>query len=156
MKNIYSIIANKSVVAQDSNMLSIFDCIEELHINIDKEKSKKNEILKIPIKLEIISLWEDEEFDENKYKERKSEYAINLFDSEGKKLDSFASPMVFAVGMKRLRTITVMEGFPITTSGRYVFKIMFRKSKEDKYQKVSEIPIEVIIAFNPIKEDKTT
>ena len=140
MKNIWSAIANKTVVDKDSNMISIFDCIEQFNINIDKKKTDKNEVKKIPAKLEIVSFWKDDEIK----KERRGEFVIELYDPNNKRLNKYENSFVMPKAMKRMRTIITFGGFPITTEGEYVFKIKYRKNKKGKYVQVSELPVEVI------------
>ncbi|MCK5466398.1 hypothetical protein KAI56_02795 [Candidatus Parcubacteria bacterium] len=147
MKNIWSAIANKTVVDKDSNMISIFDCIEQFNINIDKKKTDKNEVKKIPAKFEIVSFWKDDEIK----KERCGEFAIELYDPNNKKLNKYENSFVMPKAMKRMRTIITFEGFPITTEGEYLFKIKYRKDKKGKYTQVSELPIEVIFDAKNIK-----
>ncbi len=147
MKNIWSVITNKTVVDKDSNMISLFDCIEQFNVNIDKKNTEKNKIKKVSAKFEIVSFWKDDEVK----KERRGEFAIELYDPNNKKLNKYENSFLMPKAMKRLRTIIAFEGFPITTEGEYIFKIKYRKNKGRKYIQVSELPIEVIFSAKNMK-----
>ena len=140
MKNIWSIIVSKTVIDRNSNMISLFDCIEQLNVNVDKKIVDNNKIKKLSTKFEIVSLWKDNEIS----KERSGEFIIELYDPSNKKINKFESTFVMPKSMKRMRTIITFEGFPMTVEGEYIFKIKFRKNKNDKYKQVSELPLEVI------------
>ena len=140
MKNVWSIITHKTVIDRNSNMISLFDCIEQLNVNANKKIVDKNKTKKLSAKFEIVSLWKDDETS----KERSGEFIIELYDPSNKKINKFESAFVMPKSMKRMRTIITFEGFPMTTEGEYIFKIKFRKNKNDKYKQVSELPLEVI------------
>ena len=140
MKNIWSIIASKTVIDRNSNMISLFDCIEQLNVNANKKIVDNNKIKKLSTKFDIVSLWKDDEIS----KERSGEFIIELYDPSNKKINKFENIFVMPKSMKRMRTIITFEGFPITTEGEYIFKIKFRKNKNNKYKQVSELPLEVI------------
>ena len=150
IKNIWSIISTKTVVDKDSNMISLFDCIEQFNVNIDKKDIDKNKVKKVSAKFEIVSFWKDDEIK----KERHGEFAIELYDPNNKKLNKYENSFVIPKAMKRMRTIITFGGFPITTEGEYIFKIKYRKNKKEKYVQVSELPIEVIFNATNINNSR--
>lgn len=144
MKNIWSIIASRTIIDKSSNMLSIFDCIEQININSNKDIIDKNKIKNIPAKFEIISFWKDDEIN----KKRHGEFIIELYDPNDKKINEFKSVFMMPKTMKNMRTIITFEGLPITIAGEYIFKIKFRENANEKYRQVSELPLEVIFDDN--------
>ncbi len=147
MKNIWSIITNRTVIDKDSNMISLFDCIEQFNIDIDKKNIAGNKVKKVSAKFEIVSFWKDDEIK----KERYGEFVIELYDPNNKRLNKYENSFVMPKAMKRMRTIITFGGLPITTEGEYVFKIKYRKNKRGKYVQVSELPVEVIFSATSIK-----
>ena len=57
MKNIWSIICEKSSIDSETHILSIFNCIEEMKIEVNKEKMPQSDKLIIPVSFQLISLW---------------------------------------------------------------------------------------------------
>jgi len=43
MKNVWSIICERSSIDSQTNVLSLFNCIEEMNIEIDKTKMSQND-----------------------------------------------------------------------------------------------------------------
>jgi len=144
MKNIWSIIASRTIIDKESNMLSILDCIEQINVSSKDNTIDKKVIKNIPAKFEIISFWIDEEIS----KERQGKFMIELYDPNINKINEFQSTFVMPKKMKRIRTIITFEGLPITTAGEYLFKIKLKNDKKESYKQVSELPLEVLFNDN--------
>jgi len=83
MKNIWSIICEKSSIDAKTNLLSLFNCIEEVQLMIDKDKMPKSDKLAIPFNLQLISFWTIEDSS----KDNLAEIKIDLVDPKGKILN---------------------------------------------------------------------
>lgn len=140
MKNIWSVICEKSVIDKDTNSISLFNSLEELSINYSGEKKlKKTDVKNIPILFEIVSLW----FDESIKDDRKFEIVLEVLDPNNKITNKSVQECVMEKGKKRLRTIAKLNGLGITSNGLYKIIIKYKYGKVIKI--ASEIPIDIEI-----------
>ncbi len=141
MKNIWSIICEKSSIDAQTNSLSLFSCIEEIKLEIDKTKMPKSDKLVIPVNFQLISLWTVKDF----AKENTLEIKVELIDPNGKILNEFPNTLKLKKGEKRLRSITNIQGMQITEGGRYYYRILQRKG--DQFIIASETPLDVNLSY---------
>lgn len=141
MKNVWSIICSNSSIDSQTNLLSLFNCIEEVKLEIDKSKISKNNKLVIPANLQLVSLWTINDFS----KENTLNIKLELIDPVGKTLSDFSSTLKSKKGDKRLRSITNIQGIPITKNGRYYYRISQKKG--DKLEVVSETPLDINLSY---------
>ena len=66
MQHIWSILCQNSTIDGDTNSLSIFNCFEQLNVDIDKSKMPQDKKVVLPIGFDLVSLW----IDDNTTKER--------------------------------------------------------------------------------------
>lgn len=142
MKNVWSILCSKAVIDQMSNSLSLHDCIEEFTVSFNNPEDIKKELKQIPVSFDIVSLWHDEDINN----ERKVSYVSEIIDPRGEKLDGFTVEANFEKGKKRLRTIAQIRGLKMTVEGTYLFKIKLKSEK--KIIQVSETPIDIKFVLN--------
>ncbi len=57
MKHIWTVLCQNSSVDSSTNLLSIFNCLDELTVEIDRSKAPKIDELIIPFGAQLISLW---------------------------------------------------------------------------------------------------
>ena len=57
MKHVWSIICQQSSIDFENNLLSLYGCIEELNLVVDKDKILQNEKMIIPAKFQLVSFW---------------------------------------------------------------------------------------------------
>ncbi len=141
MKNIWSIICEKSSIDAQTNLLSLFNCIEEVQLMIDRKKMSKNDKLVIPFNLQLISFWTIED----DTRENLAEIKIDLVDPKGEVLNEFSVGLKAKKGEKRLRSITNMQGIQITEGGRYYYRILQKKGT--KFEVASETPLDVNLSY---------
>ena len=140
MKNIWSVVCEKSIIDRDTNSITLFNSLEELDINYSGEgKIKKTKIKNIPISFEIASLW----FDENIKNDRKFEIVLEILDPNNKIINKSVQECVIEKGKKRLRIIAKLNGFSIVGSGLY--KIIVKYKYGQTIKTASEIPLDVKI-----------
>lgn len=144
MKNVWSIICNNSSIDSQTNLLSLFNCVEEMKLEIDKSKMPKSDKIVIPVNLQLISLWIVDDF----LKENTADIKLELIDPVGKVLNEFFNTLKSKNGDKRLRSITNIQGIQITESGRYYYRISQKKG--DKFEMVSETPLDINISFKAL------
>lgn len=141
MKNIWSIICEKSSIDAQTNLLSLFNCVEEVQLMIDKDKMPKSDKLVIPFNLQLISFWAIEDSS----KDNLAEIKIDLVDPKGKILNEFSVTLKAKKGEKRLRSITNMQGIQITEGGRYCYRILQKKGI--KFEVASETPLDINLSY---------
>ena len=139
MRHIWSIICEKSSIDFESNLLSMFNCVEEMKLAIDKTKIPKNGRLVIPVNFQVISFWSIE----NSNKENSTEIKGEIIDPKGVVLNEFKNTLKTKKGIKRFRNRTNIQGMPITENGRYYFKIS--QKKDNKFKVVAELPLDIEI-----------
>jgi hypothetical protein len=149
MKNIWSIICEKSSIDAQTNLLSLFNCIEEVQLMIDKEKMPKSDKLVIPFNLQLISFWTIED----DTKDNSVETKIDLVDPKGKILNEFPVTLKAKKGEKRLRSVTNMQGMQITEGGRYCYRILQKKGA--KFEVASETPLDVNLSYKILDNNQT-
>lgn len=141
MKNIWSIICNSSSIDSQTKSLSLFNCVEEIKVEIDESKISKNDKLLIPVNLQFVSFWIVDDFS----KENTVNIRLELIDPVAKVLSEFSNSLKSKKGEKRLRSITNIQGMQITESGRYYYRMS--QEKGNKFEIVSEIPLDINISF---------
>ncbi|MFY9462617.1 MAG: hypothetical protein WAP52_00315 [Candidatus Sungiibacteriota bacterium] len=80
------------------------------------------------------------------------EAQIEMMDPSFHSLLKREFEITFPQGPKRLRHLLKMNGLKITTAGTYKFCVSTRESKEDIFELVAEIPIDVRIGSFPLKQ----
>ena len=145
MKNVWSIICEKFSVDSQTNLLSLFNCIEEMKLEIDKTKMPKSDKLVIPVNLQLISFWVINDY----AKENLSEIKIELIDPKGKILNKFPNTLKSKKGDKRLRSITNIQGMQITEGGRYYYRISQKKGNQ--FEIASETPLDVSLSYKILR-----
>ena len=141
MKHVWSIICNNSSIDSQTNLLSLFNCIEEMKLEIDKSKMSKSDKVTIPANLQLVSFWLIDDFS----KENTSDIKLELIDPTGKILNEFFNTLKSKKGVKRLRSITNIKGIQITESGRYYYRISQKKG--NKFEVVSETPLDINLLY---------
>lgn len=140
MKHIWSILCQSSSIDSGTNLLSIFNCVEELSLVVDKDKIK-NEELVIPVKFQLVSLWGIE----NSKIKNELEISVNLLDPDGAVVGHIQNDFDIDKGFSRFRSFVNFEGLKITKEGRYSIEI--NQKKGNKTEKVAELPLDVKIAY---------
>jgi len=143
MKHIWSILCQKSVIDNETNLISLIDCLEELNLTMDinKESNQISEKRVIPINFQIVSFWLIENNDV-----KKLEIKIELHDPENNKINEINNIFELKENYLRYRTRINVQGFPVTKSGRYLFKI-YQIEQGETLKCVSELPLDVKINY---------
>ena len=128
----------------ETNLLSLFECIEELNFKIDKNKAIDGDKLIMPIEFQLVSFWVSEDIN----KEDIIDVEIQLVDPNKKVLSLFKNNISVKKGVQRFRNRLNIQGLPVTKSGRYKYNVMQRKEGEKIYKIVSELPFDIKIDSN--------
>ena len=141
MKHVWSVLCQKSVIDNDTNLISLIDCLEEGSFTIGMQKTKSTQVV-APINFQLVGFWLIESD-----KEKLLDLKIDLIDPTNKKIGDFSGTFDIKQGFKRFRTRINVNSMPITEGGRYIFKIMYRTKTSDSFSKVSELPFDIKINY---------
>lgn len=138
IKHIWTVICQKSSVDQSSNILSLFEILEKVDINLDPTSPKIPEdgVFSIPFNYEIVSYWR-----RTSSQDAKGEARIVIFSPEDIELSSFPVQINIADKLKAYRVIAKINGLKFTTSGEYRIQIQQKVGKD--FDIVSEVPFEI-------------
>lgn len=143
MKHIWTILCQNSSVDSSTNLLSIFNCLDELTLEIDRSKAPKTDELIIPLGAQLISLWTIED----RNKDNVLETRVEILDPNGSSLGKFDKKIDVEKDILRFRTIMNIQQIKITKEGRYVVKIQQKKEGEKDFSTVSELPLDIKIIY---------
>jgi hypothetical protein len=143
MKHIWTILCQSSAVDIKTNLLSLFDCVEEITLGIDKAKAPKDKNLIIPVKFQLVSFW----IVEDQNKENVLEVKNQILDPDGTLLSESEQKFDIKQGIKRFRTRIMINNFTISKEGVYIIKILQRKEEKKGLRAVTEVPIDVKITY---------
>ncbi len=143
MKHIWTVICEKSSVDKETNLLSMFNCIEQMNLTLDKEKVFKKEGLIVKVDLQLVSFW----IIENHNKENILEFKVEIISPDGNSLSSYINKVNIAKGILRFRNIVNIRTFKIAGEGRYKIKMMYKKEKGKDFIPVAELPLDVKILY---------
>lgn len=139
MKHIWSVLCENSSIDSETNVISLFRCIEQLDITLPKGLTKKV----APISFELVHLWHTSKTNQD----RNFEVRIELYDPENKKINEFPGYFTFPKNKRRMRTRMVMKGLPVTSMGEYTFKIGLKEEGQKQYKEVAEIPLDITLGY---------
>lgn len=141
MNHIWSVLCQDASVDKESNLLSLFSCFEQIEVNIDKTKDNGRAV--VPISFNLVSFWSID----NVKGEKSIDLKIEIVDPEGKILGTQEKNIPVGSGWKRFRNITKINGLPVTTEGRYIFRVFQKDTDQKKLEKVAELPLDVKINY---------
>lgn len=142
MKHIWTVLCQKSSIDIETNLLSLFNCVEELSLIIDKTKAPKGDLV-IPIEFQLVSFWTVENSNKDNVLEMKGE----LIDPNGKTLNKFENKFNIKKGVLRFRNRTNFQGLPITEAGRYIIRMMQKNEGKKEFEIVTELPLDIKISY---------
>lgn len=147
-RHLWSILCTASSVDAKNNNVSLFNIVEQVQVTKDplaKKSGPKEDRIFVPMRLELVTLWEKIRSDENAI----GTIEVHFEDPSGELLQKFRYEL--SMPKNRVRNLTAIDGFFVTQEGRYVFKIRAKSSNEGAFQDVGEIPLQVGIA-NVLRE----
>lgn len=148
IKHIWSVLCQKSSVDQQSNNVSLFDVFEALEVGINPTTNIEppdNPEFNIPIQYQVVTLWTITDAKNNE-----GEIRVTLINPDGKEKILVKSDLKFPSGKRRMRSINQIQGLPVNKSGDYHFIVELKQ--EEKFQKVSDIPLEVKLNIKTIPQ----
>lgn len=141
---LWGIVCSMSAIDQEKNNISLFNVISQLSVPEEVfEKSKEVPVLVQHVH-ELVVVFRRAV--ESKYCDNELiiDVKISLIDPTGKALSEIISPIKFDIGKRTMRFRIQLPGFPLTTSGDYVYRIEVRQPTSKDLVKVDEVPFEVL------------
>jgi len=146
IRHIWSVLCSQTVTDAQTNNVSLFNVIEQLAVTIKDKPARSVPFLPMP--LEVMTLWERGEHDQGAM----GKATVDVLDATGERLGG--SEMVVDVSKAhRCRSRLVLNGIPITTSGRYVLRVALREDDDDHSRVVAEIPLQVTVTRLPAADE---
>ncbi len=142
MEHVWSILCEKSSIDTDSNLLSLFSCLEEISVVVDKEKmvAKGNKFV-IPANFQLVSFWTiNDSSQENSLTTK-----VELIAPDGAVLNQFNNSFKVKPGASRFRNRANIQGVPVVGEGRYYLKLWHQTDKD--YKLVASLPLDVKISY---------
>jgi len=141
MKHIWSVLCQRSSIDIESNLLSLFSCVEELSLTLENTEALKKNLV-IQTEFQLVSFWAREQAVEESSLEIEGE----LIDPQGKALNKFNNNFPVKKGVLRFRNRTNIQGLPITGPGRYLLRLK-QKDEQGNWLVVAELPLDVKINY---------
>ena len=141
MKHIWSVVCKKSTIEQETNLISLFDSLEQLNVQTNGDKPAGVDVVNVPMENEVVSFW----FRENVNQLEKYSIKIEIIDPDNRVLNTYDNIMEFPKGMRRIRARVKSIAIPVTKSGIYFYRVSFKKVDEKDFSEAVKIPVEVII-----------
>jgi hypothetical protein len=142
MQHIWSVLCQKSSIDFETNLVSLFECIEEVNLVFNGTRSANDEKVTVPTEWQLVNYWT---IDENE-KEDFLDLKVEFFDPNEICLNSYENRININKKLKRFRGRMTINGFQVTKSGRYYCKVSQKINGE--YLLLSELPIDINISFN--------
>lgn len=141
MKHIWSVLCQRSSIDERSKLLSLFNCVEEIKLEINKRSIAEISMpISIPSEFQLVSFWTEE-----KKKRNSLDIKIDLLGPRGDILRTNQNKIDFPGESAKCRSIVDIKGLLIAGEGRYIIKVSQKTKKE--YQVVAELPIDVNIVY---------
>jgi len=146
IKHIWSVLCRSSSVDLKTNNISLFDVFERLEVSLTIPKDKKVPKFKkinLPVDYQIVSLWTHDQKKQNEIKIK-----IIFENPSGVKTDLVNKELILPSDKKRMRDIIKIQGIVLEKSGTYTFRLQAKEKKDNEFQNISELPLEIIINEN--------
>lgn len=148
MKHIWSVLCQKSSIDSETNLLSLFSCVEQVEIAADKIPDKQEKIV-LPVQFELIGFWTIDHPEQD----NSLEFKVVILDPTGKELHAYTMNYQIKKGNIRFRNRVKFPNMPISGEGRYLFQISQKKAGSKKYEIESELPVDVKISYKMLIKD---
>lgn len=141
MKHIWSIICQKSSIDVETNLLSLFACVEELNLSLNNTEALKNNLV-VQTEFQLVSFWTRDDAEQ----ESQLEIEAEMINPQGQVLNKFSNKLPIKKGALRFRNRTNIQGMPITGPGRYFLRLK-QKDEKGNWLVVTELPLDVKINY---------
>jgi len=135
IRHIWTIVCSRSLIDEESQNITLIDALE--HITIPSSFLKSHKINKLPLQLEVVTLWNKVE-----QKSKVTGRAILKFLSPEDEVLEEQSYTIDLTEFNRSRTRIRVSNLPLTTTGIYHFCVYLEGEKKT-WQECAKIPIQI-------------
>ncbi len=150
IKHVWSVLCRKSIIDNESNLISLIEAFEQLDVDIDKKKleeqkkSSTSNIINISgIDYEIVTLFTRDSVENTESTELK----IVVEDPDKVKINESLHKFNFTKGLYRMRYRTRISGIAITKPGIYYYSVFCKQNNEKEYTQIAALPVQVVIKY---------
>lgn len=148
MKNIWTILCNKSIIDEQSKNITMIDCVDQINVTLKKKKVEQAhkegmEFIMIKHNLELVTLW----YDNDMSVDREFEMKVNIINSEKKEIGSFSGNVSIPTSKKRVRNRLMFNLLPVAKTDEYTFVVFYKEKGKDKFLKAAEMPVEINVVI---------
>jgi len=137
-------VCSSSAVDNETNLLSIFNILEEVNINLNSINNQPIDLAQkkaINFPFEIISVWGRL----NEVNDINAEIKIILHDPDGIVMQELPYKLEIKSAHQRMRIRIKANGLTITKQGNYYFSIFIKE--KDSFEEVAKVPLVVKMAL---------
>ena len=143
MKHIWTVVCENSSVDKETNLLSLFNCVEQITLTSNKGHLLSKEGIIINVNFQLISFWTIKD----KNKDNELDIKLEIIAPNGNSLFSYDNHFKINKGNVKFRNIIKISTLKIIGEGRYIIKMMCKKNKTGNFEIVSESPLDVKILY---------
>jgi len=148
-EHIWSVLSEKAVIDSESNLVSLFDILEQIKLSgPGPQKFKKGDSVLLPLRFTLTTLW----VRSDSKKSEKVKTRIKIVAPDKKNLAT-QELEIDLIKNKRGRGIINSKEFLFKGPGIYQFKVDLevKRGKKKIWKNVASIPLEVAIDLSPSK-----
>jgi hypothetical protein len=143
---VWGLLCSLSSIDQERNNISLFNIIDQLNIPAkflaDSALAEKPAFFHVPH--EIILLWMRTLNTAISAEVVSTTCRLSLIDPRGKELQQTMAPLNLDRNIRRMRFRMRTHGLNITVPGDYIYRVEVRDLRGTNYNKVLEVPFEVV------------
>ena len=146
LNHVWSIVCSNSLLDKDTNNLSLFNTIEKFTLKIqeselEKIKKENKESVVFPISFQVVSRFARQDTG----KVETLDYKVILVSPEDKIVSTSNQKLAIDKNIKNFRVRTNFQSLPVSKSGDYIIAVEFKDLIENRFSRVAELPIEVVM-----------
>lgn len=142
MKHVWTVLCQGSVIDQQSNNLSINNCIETLKVSLEK-KMEQEVVVTLPLEYQMVSYWKREQGEDG---DVRCDLRLEIRDPRNISLATLDSSFTAKKEVKRVRNRWTIQGLQVSISGDYVLAVL-KKTSSGEYGLIAELPLAVIVEY---------
>lgn len=137
MRHIWTILCKRAILDRPTGNISLIDVIEEITVKEPKQDSEEQDKKVINANFSLVSYW-------RKSSSNKESMVLKVIEEapDGEELRSVEKELAIPEKKNKLRIHFAFKELIVTDSGEYLIKV-YRRSNQDDYNMVSEMPIEI-------------
>lgn len=141
---VWSLLCSNSTVDNTTNNFSLFNLIEQINVNINKEAyeehlKKKTNGFMINIPIDLVSRFKKN----SPEKPELFDFQIQFINPKGEILLKLEHTIDFKKGLKNMRVKNSIQKLPVRESGEYAFLLKIRDVGDGLFIEVGKIPLEI-------------